>query len=97
MNDSIETLLLRHYGSSAQAPAALEQQLIHSVRQEAQQLRRQQGVARRMRSYRINRRKAIHLVAIGSAGLGLLGVAMEGLQAFEMALLGQDATQSALP
>lgn len=96
-NDSIETLLLRHYGSTAPAPQALEQQMVRSIRQEAAELQRQQGIARRIRTYRMNRRRAVRLVAIGSAGLGLLSIGMEGLQALEMALLGQDVTQSALP
>ena len=34
-NDSIETLLLRHYGSAAQAPAGLEEKLRASIRLEA--------------------------------------------------------------
>ena len=96
-NDSIETLLLRHYGSIAPAPQALEQHLVRSIQQEAAELQRQQGIARRIRAHRMSRRRAVRLVAIGSAGLGLLSVGMEGLQALEAALLGQDITQSALP
>jgi hypothetical protein len=33
-NDSLETLLLRHYGSGAQAPIGLEEKLYASVRAE---------------------------------------------------------------
>ena len=40
--DSIETLLLRHYGSTAQVPADLEGRLCTSVRVEAEELRKQE-------------------------------------------------------
>lgn len=93
-NDSIETLLLRHYGSMAPVPVRLEQHLVASVRQEAAELRRQQGMAARLRTHRVSRRHAVRLVAIGSAGLGMLGAGMEMLEA---ALVGQEASQSALP
>lgn len=90
-NDSIETLLLRHYGSAAPAPEALEHRLIHKLRQEEQELRQQQRVASNIREYRLSRRRAVRLVAIGSAGLGLLSVAIESLQS-----LDQGNTQPAL-
>jgi len=35
-NDSLETLLLRHYGNTAPTPSALEARLVASVRQEAE-------------------------------------------------------------
>jgi hypothetical protein len=93
-NDSLETLLLRHYGSTAPTPAGLEQRLHASVRQEAGAMQRQQYyVATR----RVNRRSAVRLVALGSAGLGLLGIGMEGIQMLESALAGQDITQTAFP
>jgi hypothetical protein len=71
-NDSIETLLLRHYGSAAPAPSTLEHQLIASVRQEAASLQQQERVATRIRTQRVSRRRAVRLVAIGSAGISLL-------------------------
>jgi len=40
-NDSIETLVLRHYGGTAPTPPGLEQQLAASLRQEAATLQRQ--------------------------------------------------------
>lgn len=93
-NDSLETLLLRHYGSTAPAPDGLEQRLSASVRQEVGEMQRQQyHVATR----RVNRRSAVRLVALGSAGLGLLGFGMEGIQMLESALAGQDITQTAFP
>lgn len=85
-NDSIETLLLRHYGTAAPLPSGLEQQIVASVRHEAAQLRAQERIATRIRERRISRRRVIRLVAIGSAGLGLLSVGVESLQT----LLGQE-------
>jgi hypothetical protein len=43
-NDSIETLLLRHYGRTASSPAGLEQQLVASLRHQEADQRWQQGV-----------------------------------------------------
>jgi hypothetical protein len=74
----------------------LEQQLTASVQQEAAAIQQQRDVAERLRTQPVSRRRAIRLVAIGSAGLGLVGIGLEGLHAFESALLGQDVTQSAL-
>ncbi|MBO0778561.1 MAG: hypothetical protein J2P37_07000 [Ktedonobacteraceae bacterium] len=90
-NDSIETLLLRHYGSAAPTPPALEQRLLRGAYQDKQELRRQQQVATRIREYRLSRRRAVRLVAIGSAGLGLLSVALESVNA----IMGPDASQPA--
>jgi putative heme degradation protein len=67
-NDSLETLLLRHYGSAAQTPVALEEKLSASVRQEVAKLNEQERVAAYLRERRISRRKAIRLVAMGTAG-----------------------------
>lgn len=98
-NDSLETLLLRHYGSTAPTPPTLESRLVASVRQEAALQRQGQNIERRLSTYRINRRRAVQLVAIGSTGLGLLSLGMESLRLLETAMLGQDITspQQALP
>ncbi|HLI91778.1 MAG TPA: hypothetical protein VKV37_24030 [Ktedonobacteraceae bacterium] len=93
-NDSIETLLLRHYGSTAPAPAGLEQRLVASVRHEAAAMRQQQHVAARLREYRLSRRRAVRLFALGSAGVGIMSAALEGLQFLELSLTGHDAAQS---
>jgi dihydroxyacetone kinase len=94
-NDSIETLLLRHYGSVAPAPPHLEQQLAASLRQEVSAIQRQERIASRLRTHHISRRKAVRLVAIGSAGIGLLSAGLEGLHMLESALVGQDTMQPA--
>lgn len=92
-NDSIETLLLRHYGDLAPAPAALEQQLLASVRAETAKRHEQQQALTRLQARRVSRRRAVGLVAQGTAelGLGLLSVGMEGLQSMETALIGQES------
>jgi hypothetical protein len=88
-NDSIETLLLRHYGSSAAAPDQLEQRLLTSLHRETQHRQQQQRVYER----RLNRRQVVRLVAISSAGIGLLSAGLEGLQQLEATLVGQDTSQ----
>ncbi len=93
-NDSIETLLLRHYGHTAPTPPLLEQRLVSSVGHQAVVRQQQERIAANIRTYRMNRRRAVQLVAIGSAGLGLFGASLNIL---ETALLGTDNTQSALP
>jgi hypothetical protein len=94
-NDSLETLLLRHYGRNASAPAGLEQQLVASVRRQEAEQRWQQSVTTRIRERRISRRNVVRLVALTSAGAGLLSVGLESLRSVEAALVGQrqDAVQ----
>ncbi len=94
-NDSIETLLLRHYGSAVQAPAGLEEKLCCSVRLEVAEEAEIQQVSTRLRERHVSRRHAVRLLAITTAGLGGLGLALEGLRVVEAALIGQDATKPA--
>jgi hypothetical protein len=94
-NDSIETLLLRHYGSTAQAPVDLEDKLRASIRLEAAELDKDQQVITRLREQRVSRRHAVRLVAIGAAGLGGLSFALEGVRMIEAALVAQDVTKPA--
>jgi len=89
-NDSIDTLLLRHYGSSAPVPDRLEQHLRAALRQE-------QYAAAYLRAQCVGRRRAVHIVALGAAGASVLGIGMDCLQMLETSLLGQDATQTAMP
>jgi len=98
-NDSLETLLLRHYGNTAPTPSALEARLVASVRQEAELQSQGHNIALHLRTYRVNRRRAVQLVAIASTGLGLLSLGVESLQGLEAAMLGQDIArpQQALP
>ncbi|GLV58777.1 hypothetical protein KDH_56070 [Dictyobacter sp. S3.2.2.5] len=91
-NDSIETLLLRHYGTNSPAPGALEQRLCASVHQEAQEIQQRQSTARRLCEQRISRRRAVQLVAIGSAGLGLLSA---GVASVENILSSQEGVRPA--
>ena len=92
-DDSIETLLLRHYGHTAPTPLLLEQRLVSSVGHEALLRQQQERIAANIRAYRMNRRRAVKLVAIGSAGLGIFGA---GLDILETALSGTDNRQPAL-
>jgi hypothetical protein len=93
-NDSIETLLLRHYGETAASPAGLEQRLITSVRAQVSEQRQQQRVAAQLRTRRISRRRVIGLVALSSAGLSVLSASLESLQTLENNFLGQDISQA---
>lgn len=91
-NDSVETLLLRHYGPDGPTPVALEQRLINSVRQDAMSQQEQATIG--VLKHSMNRRRAMKLVAIGSGGLGLIAASLEVLDA---TLFSQDTIQSALP
>ncbi|HZS76244.1 MAG TPA: hypothetical protein VFA41_06480 [Ktedonobacteraceae bacterium] len=94
-NDSIETLLLRHYGSTAPAPDKLEETLVASIRLQAAQLDEEQQIARTLRERTFSRRRAVRMVALATAGIGTLSIGMDGLRKIESALLGQDITQPA--
>jgi len=78
-NDSIETLLLRHYGSTA--PAGLEEQLQASVRRRAAELHKQEQSAAGWLQRRVSRRQLLRVVTIGTAGVGLLSAGLEKLMA----------------
>lgn len=94
-NDSIETLLLRHYGTTANVPAGLEAGLVASVRQEAREIEHQARITATWNDRRISRRRVLRLVALGSAGLSVVGVGLEGLRHVEAALLGQETNRPA--
>lgn len=91
-NDSVETLLLRHYGHGGPTPAALEQRLINTIRQDAVTQQQEEQAAIRVLKHRMSRRRAMTLVAVGSSGLGLLTASLETL---DTALFGRDAAQPA--
>ena len=94
-NDSLETLLLRHYGRSASAPAGLEQQLVASVRRQEAELHRQQRVTTHLRQRRISRRSVVRFVALTSAGASLLSVGLENLRSVEANLACQQTAAHA--
>ena|SRR5450755_4038643 len=94
-NDSIETLLLRHYGNYAPSPPALESRLLASVRTETAEVRERQLATIRLREKRVSRRQIFKLVSPRKAGIGLLVVGLEGLQSIESALVSHDSTQPA--
>lgn len=94
-NDSIETLLLRHYGRAAQAPAGLEEKLCASVRLEEAQQAEIQQIATRLRERYVSRRHAVRLLAITAAGLGGLGLVLDGIRLVEAGLMGLDGTKPA--
>jgi hypothetical protein len=79
-NDSIENLLLRHYGDNGSTPEALEQRLSASVKQQARDAQQQQMFMKRISEQRISRRRAVQLVALSSAGLGLLSASVATVQ-----------------
>ncbi|HEY0752677.1 MAG TPA: hypothetical protein VGD98_01765 [Ktedonobacteraceae bacterium] len=83
-NDSIETLLLRHYGSSAPAPVDLEQQLSALVRQDAAEAQATAQARQRTldtwQERRVSRRKILQLVTFSGASLGALAVGINTLQ-----------------
>ena len=92
-NDSVETLLLRHYGDNGPTPEALEQRLIDSVRQDAMTQQQEQSVVVRVLGHRMSRRRVMMFVAVGSGGLGLVAASLEAL---DKTIFGHDATRSAL-
>lgn len=94
-NDSIETLLLRHYGNAAPAPVDLEDKLYASMRQQVEELHEQERIAMYLGQRHLSRRRAVRLVALGTAGVGALSVGLEGLRMIEAALTGQDVTKPA--
>jgi hypothetical protein len=94
--DSLETLLLHHYGNAAPTPPGLQERLLASVRHKAEESRQEMRAAAHLREKRLSRRRAVKLVAIGSAGLGILSIGLESLQMFEAAFVRQDVTQQAI-
>ncbi|GHO43427.1 hypothetical protein [Ktedonospora formicarum] len=90
-NDSIETLLSRHYGPTAPTPPDLEQRLLAALSQE--QARQTRRLAQERHSERLmTRRQVLRVVTLGSAGLGMVGLALDGVQQFDRRFFGRDAT-----
>lgn len=79
-NDSIETLLLRHCGSSAPMPAGLEQQLSAMVRQEVAAAQSRQRTIDAWNQRRVSRRRLLQMVTLSGASLGALAVGLNTFQ-----------------
>ena len=94
-NDSIDTLLLRHYGSAAPAPVDLEARVLASVQQQAIEISASERAASAWRERRVSRRRVLRLVAFSSAGLSVLSIGVEGLRQVEASLIGQDTSKPA--
>ena len=86
--ESLEALLLRHYGHTASVPAGLEERLLASVRQETAESRKEQQAASRLRQNRISRRHVFRLIATETAKVGIdaLNAGFDSLQVLESAL-----------
>lgn len=93
-NDTVETLLLRHYGSTAQVPDDLEENLCSSIRLAEAELEKEKQSITRMRERRISRRHAVRIVTI-EAGLEGLSLALEGVRVIESALIRPNVTKPA--
>lgn len=96
-NNSIETLLLRHYGDDAPTPPQLEPRLTATLQNEMRERERQESRVAQIRAYKVSRRRAVQLVALSSAGLSILSAGLEGLQMIENNLISQDVAQPAMP
>lgn len=98
-NDSIEALLLRHYGTAAAAPQQLEDRLQIALRQEVAEMQGKQRVAEQLRARVVTRRRigAVTMTALGTTGMELLTATLDGLQVLETKLVGQDFSQPAFP
>ncbi|WP_052890851.1 hypothetical protein [Thermogemmatispora carboxidivorans] len=78
--DSVEVLLLRHYGEQAPTPSDLESRLRAGVTREAASLESGQRIARLLGERRLSRRRAAALVALGAAGAGMLSLGLDCVQ-----------------
>jgi uncharacterized membrane protein YiaA len=87
--NSVETLLARHYGSAAAAPAGLEQRLQASIQQQAVRSAQEQHTVQ----HTMSRRRAVQFVALSSLSVGVVNL---GLEMLETALVGQEAAQSTI-
>jgi hypothetical protein len=79
-NDSIETLLLRHYGSAAPVPADLQERLCAMVQRESAALQTSEQRVSAWNQRRVSRRRVLQLVTFSSAGLSALAVGLHTLR-----------------
>lgn len=79
-NDSIATLLLRHYGSAAPVPVDLEDQLCAMVRRESAAMQAREQSLSAWNQRRVSRRRILQLVTFSGAGLSVLAMGVNSLQ-----------------
>lgn len=79
-SDSIDTLLLRHYGSAAPTPLELEEQLTALVRREAPAIQARQEAVNSWNQRRVSRRRVLQLVTFSGASLSVLAMGIDALQ-----------------
>lgn len=80
-NDSLETLLLRHYGSQAPVPVDLEQRITTLLRQEERAaLQARQEATYTWQQRRVSRRRLLQLVTLSGAGVSALAIGLNSLQ-----------------
>jgi hypothetical protein len=80
-NDSIETLLVRHYGSTAPAPVELEKRLSAMVRRETAAVQAQQQAVKSWEQRRVSRRRVLQMVTFSGVGLSAIAVGLNTIQA----------------
>jgi hypothetical protein len=80
-NDSIETLLLRHYGSAAPVPVDLERRLNAMVLTETVAVKARPQTASSWSQRRVSRRQIFRLATFTSAGLSVLAIGANTLEA----------------
>lgn len=79
-NDSIETLLLRHYGSAAPVPVDLEERLCALVRRESAAVSASGQRESAWNQRRVSRRRVLRLVTFSGAGLSALALGVQTLR-----------------
>lgn len=94
-NDSVETLMLRHYGNAAPTPDGMQATLLAAVRHEALELDRRTQSAVAWRGRPISRRRVLQLVAFRSAGLALVGIGLNSRRNIEAVPPGSNSGKPA--
>ncbi len=79
-NDSIDTLLLRHYGSAAPAPVDLEEQLCAMVRRESAAMQAREQSLSVWNQRRVSRRRVLQLVTFSGVGVSVLALGVNSLR-----------------
>lgn len=97
-NDSLETLLLRHYGPTAPTPSNLEQRLLASISQQQAHHKQKHVLTQKRRSERlVTRRQILRVVALGSAGISAVGLAINGAEQLDRRFFSRTAVAHPQP